>query len=137
MIMSAVDTNGDGRLSTDELATMIIAMLVEGGFVLNETEQHDHVVREFVDYEVKLALKHDANFDGEVDLQGLLEKLLGLDGGLAPREAFLPFLKGVGVGKRLSVRNLGWHFRVFFVGELETAELTCDFCLDGFLGLSF
>eukprot|EP00966_Prymnesium_polylepis_P309973 7161750-Prymnesium_polylepis.1 len=63
------DVNGDGALSPEELGGLIMGMLQDGGFVQNDDEKNDTVVREFIEHEVKLAMQFDQNFDGGIDFE--------------------------------------------------------------------
>eukprot|EP00966_Prymnesium_polylepis_P159745 3692110-Prymnesium_polylepis.1 len=63
------DLDGDGRLSQDELKQMIFTLLVEGGHVTN-SERDNALIKDYLDKEVAIALKHDRNWDGLFEFDG-------------------------------------------------------------------
>lgn len=63
------DLDGDGKLTKEELGSMFMHMLEEGGYVKTADERTSREVREYIDYEVKLAMTYDKNWDGEIDFE--------------------------------------------------------------------
>ena len=63
------DTDGDGKLSPEEIGSTIMKMLVELQIVRNDTERDSTALSEFLQTERALAMKHDRNYDGHLDFE--------------------------------------------------------------------